>query len=348
MNPLVRVHLRDLAGYVPGEQPVRGDVVKLNTNESPYPPSPKVGEVLRSLEPGKLGRYPDPVASIVRDAVAERHGVAPENVFVGNGSDEVLALLVRLVLDPGDLMAIPDPTYSLYPILAALQNARLETHPLDEAFELPDSLDRTRARLVIVANPNSPTGIGAPRERLSRLADAVPGLVIVDEAYAEFAQADCLPLAVNHERVVVVRTLSKAYGLAGIRVGYAVGAPWVIDRLLATKDSFNVDFVAQRLAAAALGDAAYLGSIVGRIRATRDRVVGRLRALGWVVLPSEANFVLARPRRAAAGAAYHALRDRGIFVRFFDASRVRDYLRISVGTDDEMNRFLEAVEEIDR
>lgn len=348
MNPLVRPHLRDLAGYVPGEQPAGGGIVKLNTNENPYPPSPRVAEALRSVLPASLGRYPDPAAGIVREAVASGRGIGPENVFVGNGSDEVLALLVRLVLDPGDLMATPEPTYSLYPVLAAIQSARLETHPLDDRFELPDSLDRSAARLVIVANPNSPTGIRAPRARLRRLAESVPGLVVIDEAYAEFAQEDCFDLAATHPRVVVVRTLSKAHALAAIRVGYAVGPSWVMDRLLAIKDSYNVDGVAQRLAAAALADRAHLRSAVDRIRATRTRVGAGLKDMGWRMTPSEANFLFARPPRMTAAGAYRALRDRGILVRFFDAPRVRDYLRITIGTDEEMDRFLHAVEEIER
>ncbi len=343
----IRPHLRDLSGYVPGEQPRDPEVVKLNTNENPYPPSPRVQDVLRSFDASTLRLYPDATAEPVRRAVAGRFGTEPDRVFVGNGSDEILALLTRLFLGPGDRLAVLDPSYSLYPVLARIQDASIEPHVLDGNFALPDSIRATDAPLLMIANPNAPTGSAVAPERILEIAESVRGVVVVDEAYAEFAEADCMEIAGEHPRVMVVRTLSKSHGLAGLRLGYAVGPRPLVERLLAVKDSYNVDAIAQAVAVAALEDPSYTSEVIGRIRRTRDRVAAELRRRGFDVVPSEANFLFARPARMSASGLYNALRARRILVRHFDAPRVREYVRITVGTDREMDAFLRAVEEIE-
>jgi histidinol-phosphate aminotransferase len=370
---LLRPCVDAMTPYVPGKQPPAGArVIKLNTNENPYPPSPEVARaVTRELEAGgdRLRRYSDPGATALRRAVADVTGFPVEGILAGNGSDELLALLLRATVDPGAVVAYPEPTYVLYETLAAAQDAVVRTVPFGPDFSLPEELFNLPARVVFVASPNSPSGNAHPARSLERLARGLgDGLLVVDEAYADFASESALELARRLPNVVVTRTLSKSYSLAGLRVGFLFGSPEVVHGLTKIKDSYNLDRLALAAAEAAVIDQAWMRANVARVRATRSRMTDALRALGLDVLPSEANFVLARlgsaerARRAHAGLeargilvryfdrpglddALHAgLEARGILVRYFDRPGLDDALRISVGSDEETTAFLTALE----
>lgn len=337
--PYARTSVDALTPYVPGEQPKGGGIVKLNTNENPYGPSPRVAEALRAASPDDLRLYPDPVSSGLVRQLADLHGCAPEQVFVGNGSDEVLALCARAFAERNGAIGWFDPSYSLYPVLAAIEDIRARPVPLPADFSWTMPADY-RASLFFLTNPNAPTSLLFPKGQVAAFCRAFAGVVLVDEAYVDFAPANCLDLALSLPNTLVARTLSKSYSLAGIRLGYAVGPAPLVGALYKIKDSYNVSRLTQSLAAAALADQAWMRENVRKITATRDRVAQALRARGWTVLPSAANFLFARPAAAPARAVFEALRERRVFVRYFAAPATADYLRITIGTDEQMETLL--------
>ncbi len=341
MKERVCERVRRLAAYVPGEQPREPGLVKLNTNENPYPPSPLAVEAGQRIEPAELRRYPDPLNSEVRRAVAEIHGVAEEQVFAGNGSDEILALCSRAFVEDGGRIGYLEPSYSLYPVLAAIRGVETVPVSLDERFDWNG--DAPDADLFFLTTPHAPTGRCWPVEAVSGFCRRFDGVVVLDEAYAEFAPTDGLALARGRPNVLVVRTLSKAYALAGLRVGYAMGAPELIAALFKIKDSYNLDRFSQRVAAAALRDQAHMRANVAKIRATRERLAGRLREMGFEVHPSETNFLWVRPSGITAVGLLQALRKEGVLVRWFSGARTEAYLRITIGTDAEIDRLLAAL-----
>ena len=331
---LFRPAIEALTGYVPGEQPNQASVVKLNTNESAYPPSPRALEALRAVDADMLRRYPHPAADEFRRSAAAVLDVDPGWILAGNGSDDLLTMLMRAVADPGRAVAYPTPTYVLYRTLAAMQEAPVIEAPFDDAYTLPvDALVRAGAALTIVANPNSPSGTAASPDALETLAARLEGVLVIDEAYVEFADRSALDLVRRSDRVVVLRTLSKSHGLAGLRLGFAVAQPRLLAGLARVKDSYNVDAVAARVGAAAIRDVDYTRDTVARIRDARQRLTASLAALGFRVWPSQANFVLARPPDGGARPLYDGLRSRAILVRYFDEPRLADALRITVGTE---------------
>jgi histidinol-phosphate aminotransferase len=344
----LRKNIEAMAGYVPGEQPAPGDrVIKLNTNENPYPPSPRVVEVLRTLDPERLRRYPDPMANRVRDLVGRLFGVGREWVLCGNGSDELLNLAVRAFVGEGERLVYPVPTYSLYPVLAEIQGAAAVEVPTLDDFAMPvDALKATPARLMILCNPNAPTGVFTPPEVVSDLAAGFDGVLIVDEAYVDFSPTDCMRLVRERPNVMVFRTLSKSYSLAGLRFGYAVGSPELIKGLEKVKDSYNVDAVSIDLALAALADQAWMQTNVEKIRAERSRLAAGLAALGFGVTPSEANFILAAVPGGDGAACYRNLKSRGILVRWWNLPRLADKLRVTVGTPAENDALLAALRDL--
>jgi histidinol-phosphate aminotransferase len=348
---LFRKNVEAMTPYVPGEQPAPGSkVIKLNTNENPYPPSPKVAEAIVSeLSSGgsRLRLYSDPVALDFRKAASEATGFPIERILAGNGSDELLALIVRAVVDPGDVIAYPYPTYVLYETLAEAQGARRLVVEFPRDFSLPRELFGAAAKLVFIASPNSPSGTTYPASQLAALARSVPNaLLVVDEAYADFSDENSLDLARELPNVVVLRTLSKSYSLAGMRLGLLFGAPDVVAGIGKVKDSYNLDRLAVAAGAAALRDGATMRDNVAKIRRTRDLLSRELRSMGFDVLPSSANFVFARlPSAERARATYQALRDRNVLVRYFDRPLLDDGLRITVGTDDEVSTLLAALRE---
>jgi histidinol-phosphate aminotransferase len=348
MTSYLRKTIDAMAGYAPGEQPAPGErVVKLNTNENPYPPSPHVLEALRRVAADRLRRYPDPMANRVRDIVAKMYGVSRENVLCGNGSDELLTLVIRAFVGERQRVAYPVPTYSLYPVLAEIQGAKAVEVPTHEDFSLPvDDLKQTKARVLILCNPNAPTGLFTPIDVIAGIAEQFGGVVVVDEAYVDFSADNAMRLAAARPNVMVLRTLSKSYSLAGLRFGYAVGPAPLIKGLEKVKDSYNVDAVSIDLAAAAMEDQAWMLAGVEKVRSERGRLTARLAAAGFDVTPSEANFVLARVPGGNGQAWYEGLKSRGILVRWWKLPRLADRLRITVGTPEENDALLAAIEEM--
>ena len=338
--------VRELQPYVAGEQPQLSDLVKLNTNESPYPASPRVAAAI-AAEIERLRLYPDPTASRLRTAIAVRYGVRPDEVFVGNGSDEVLAHAFVALLKHEAPLLFPDITYSFYPTYCRLFGIRWREVPLDEAMRVRVDDFRPPCGAIILANPNAPTGIALPLADIERLTAAHPDAVLaIDEAYVDFGGETAVPLVARHPNLLVVQTFSKSRSLAGLRVGFAIGQRPLIEALERVKDSFNsypLDRLAQAGAVAAIEDEAWFALHRDRIVAGRERLAEALRGLGFEVLPSSANFLFARhPTRAGAELAQE-LRQRAIIVRHFARPRIGEYLRITVGTDAECDRLLAAL-----
>jgi len=337
-------HLDALRGYVPGLQPKRTDLVKLNTNECPYPPSPKVIEAIERAARNRLNRYPDPHAREFSQAASETFGVDPEWVVAFNGSDEALMLLVRACCGSEGLVTAPTPTYLLYRVLPEIHGCRFSERAYRADGDLPDDFC-DGAKVSFVANPNSPTGHTVSPRRLLELAKGAKGLLVIDEAYADFAEENCIPLVADCERLVVSRTLSKAYALAGLRFGFVVCQPAVGATLRKMKDSYNCDALSIAGATAAIRDQEWLRENVRRMKATRDRIQRDLPPLGFRVTPSQSNFVWAQ-RDEPVKPIYDALAERGVYVRFLDYGPHGQGLRISVGTDAEVHRFFEELRQV--
>jgi len=342
--------VKKLTAYVPGEQPKSGKVVKLNTNENPYPPSPRCAEVLKSFDLDKLRRYPDPNFSALVAEIARLSGTTPDRVFVGNGSDEILALSARAFVENRESIGSLDPSYSLYKTLAAIRDVKwfgaggLDKTGARGLRERLAQLAESNVSLFLWTNPNAPTGEFAEPTSIAAFAKKFPGVVIVDEAYADFARGNCMSLATapRNKNVIVMRTFSKSYSLAGLRVGYCVGPRDLIAALYKVKDSYNVDAVAQAVALAALKDRAYHRRTVAKVLKTRKSFSRELVRRGWDVIPSESNFVFAKPPKALAPAkaVFERLRSRGVFVRYFPGPLTGDRLRITIGTDEQMKALL--------
>jgi histidinol-phosphate aminotransferase len=332
--------------YTPGFQPKAADVVKLNTNENPYPASPQVMKVLTQIQPEQLRRYPDPLGNVFREAAAELHGVRSENILCCNGGDDLLSIAIRAFCDEKRPLAYPVPTYSLYPVLARLQACETIEIPFTEQLSLPASLADTGAALSIVCNPNAPTGSVVPVEELAALADRLTGVLLIDEAYVDFAQQDCIPLVRNYPNVMVLRSLSKGYSLAGLRFGYAIAPKDLIDGLITVKDSYNVDAVAIALATAAVKDQAYFRQNVEKIKNERAALTGQLRSLGFAVPDSHSNFVFAQVRNGSASRIHEELARQNIFVRYWNVPGLSDKLRISIGTKEQSERLIAGLKTI--
>ncbi len=343
-SSLVLPHVRRLAGYVPGEQPRDRGYIKLNTNENPYPPSPRVLEAIRAAVTGDLRLYPDPFATELRAKAGEVYGFAPEFVMAGNGSDELLSIIFRSCAGAGDRVVYPTPTYSLYETLVAIEGATTVAVPFPEDFRLPvERLGEQGQVLTIVCNPNAPSGTLAPVAAIEGLARSVRGLLVVDEAYVDFASDSALPLVHRHENVLVLRTFSKSFSLCGMRIGLAFGHPDLLAELAKVKDSYNMDRLGLVAAAAALDDLAFMQANAARVRSTRSMLVAGLSELGFDVLPSETNFVLARRPGQNLAPLQEKLKERGVLVRYFGIPELRDALRISVGTPEEVRTLIAAI-----
>jgi len=354
---LVRPLVRGLHAYVPGEQPNIRGLVKLNTNENPYPPSPRVLRAVKAATDGRLRLYPSPTADRLRSALARVHGCAVENIIVGNGSDELLAMAVRCFVEPSEEGAPGpagvqyfSPSYSLYPVLAEIHGARHRGVPLLPDFAIPDPAGLRRggwdfrAPLSLVTTPNAPSGRGYTREVLEGLCMATRGVVILDEAYVDFAEENAMELALRHPHVLVARTFSKSYSLCFQRVGYFVGHATLIGALHKIRDSYNVNGLGQVAAEATLGDLPYYRRNIRRVRATRRRLADQLAARGFQVFPSSTNFLLVEPPGRPAREWLERLRERKVLVRWFSAPGVDRYLRITIGTDAEVDVLLRAVD----
>lgn len=340
----------DLSPYVPGEQPRGERLIKLNTNESPYDPAPGVLAAIAATSGSSLKRYPDPQSTALRSAFARREGLSAEQVFLGNGSDEVLAHAFQGLLKHDRPLAFPDISYSFYPVWSALYEVKYELVPLTEDFRIDVRSFPAQCGAIILPNPNAPTGVLLGLDDVRYLLQAHPdAVVVIDEAYIDFGGESATRLVPEYDNLLVIQTASKSRSLAGLRVGVAFGQQDLIEGLVRVKDSFNsypMDVVAQRATLASLEDETWFRECCDRVMETRDRTRVRLSELGFEVLPSAANFLFTRHPKMAAEAIFNALRERQIIVRFFNKPRINEFLRISIGTDAEMDTLVGALEEI--
>jgi histidinol-phosphate aminotransferase len=341
-----RENIEKARGYEPGFQPKQGDVIKLNTNENPYLPSPRAMEVLTGIKAEQLRRYPDPLAGAFRQAAAEVNGVKPENIMCCNGGDELLSIALRAFCDSKRAVAYPVPTYTLYSVLAQLQDCRTIEVPFDGEFNLPVKLVKSKAALTIICNPNAPSGSFINVGELACLADEISGALLIDEAYVDFAEQNGASLIKEQENVIILRSMSKGYSLAGLRFGYAIAHPDLIAGLMKLKDSYNVDAIAIAAATAAIKDQEYFRKNVEKVKKSRELLSAQLRALKFGVPKSFANFVLAESRTKKASEIYDRLVQRNIYVRHFNQPGLENKLRITVGADEQNDRLVLALKEI--
>jgi len=343
----MRENIFKMAGYVPGFQPPdEKQWIKLNTNENPYPPSPQVLQAIRSATGAELRKYPDAPSRAGREAAATVYGYPIDWVIMANGSDELLNNLIRACVGEGEEVAYLHPSYSYYATLAEIQGARIKTFALLENGEIKDFPEQYTGRLFFLTNPNAPLGLRWGIEEVAALADRCTGLLVVDEAYADFAEGNCLELVRQKPNVVVTRTLSKSYSLAGMRLGLAIARPEIITALDKIRDHYNLDRLAQSAVAAALSDQDYFQGCVERICATREWFAAEIRKLGYQVIPSSANYLFAAPPDRDGQRVYAALFERKILVRYFSDPVLSHGLRISIGTREEMEKTLSAMAEI--
>jgi histidinol-phosphate aminotransferase len=366
---LIRPLLAQLEPYVPGEQPKIKGLIKLNTNENPYPPAPQVLEAVCSAVDGRLRLYPPPTADRLREKLARLHQCTIDNIIVGNGSDELLALATRCFVEPAPVdprgqlrlnakcsantIQILSPSYSLYPVLAASHGAYLNDVGLHEDFSLPSVTELRRhlpwdfnAALTFITTPNAPSGRGYTVAELETLCRAQKGVVVLDEAYVDFAAANAMNLALKYPRVLVARTFSKAYSLCFQRVGYFVGPAALVGAMHKIRDSYNVNGLGQIAAEVTLSHLPYYRANFKRVIATRERLIRELSGLGFAVFPSQTNFILVRPPGRPAEAWAEALRSHKVLVRWFSRPKVRDYLRISIGSDDQADVLIRSARTI--
>lgn len=342
-----RPEIVSMAPYKPGEQPGASKVIKLNTNESPYPPSGKVLEAIQAAST-RLERYPDPLATSFRRVAAEVLGVTPDHILCGNGSDDILTILTRAFVGHGEKLRLPFPSYILYRTLAQLQGASFEEIPFDRDFQLTRAFyaHDPKLKLVFLPNPNSPSGTLIAPEAILELAEQLDCPVVVDEAYVDFAPSHCVPLIARDPRILVTRTLSKSYALAGLRFGYLVAHPSIIEVLRKVKDSYNTDAISIAAATAAVADQSWLVENVRKIQSTRARMVIALEQLGFHVIPSHANFVWCTRQDRPVMPLYEQLKSNGILVRYMNYAPWGDGLRISVGTDGEIDAMLAIMKQL--
>ena len=342
-------NIRRVTPYTPGEQPKKEKIIKLNTNENPYPPAPGVETALRNMNMDLLRRYPDPAASDLVEAIAADQGLKPEQVFVGVGSDDVLAMCFLTFFNGGKPILFPDITYSFYDVWADVFRIPYETQPLDDDFDIrPEDYYRENGG-VIFPNPNAPTGVECSQETIEDiLRHNQDVIVIVDEAYVDFGARSAVPLLNQYENLIVVQTYSKSRSLAGMRIGYAMASPLLIQYLNDVKYSFNsytMDQTSLAAGVASLRDRDYFEETIQKIVATRERTKKRLRELGFSFRDSKSNFIFATHQTCPAKELFEALRRRDIYVRYFEKPRIDNYLRITIGTDEEMDEFLVFLEE---
>ena len=353
----VRPNIDAMSGYVWGEQPEDAQTIKLNTNENPYPPSPRVDAALQELTGKSLRRYPQPTALPLRQALAAEHQLTPDHFVLTNGGDEALRLALTTFVEPGAGFGMADPSYSLYEVLASIHDAPVCRVTLEESWLPPPDfatrMNDAGVQLTCVVNPHAPSGTLQSTAQLSDLAEALDGVLLIDEAYVDFVDPklgyNALPLLAHHDNVLILRTFSKGYGLAGLRLGYLIGSPALLSPVMwKTRDSYNIDHVSQVLGEAAFTDQPYAAETWARVRAERARLSTALSDRNIPTHASQANFVLADFSNATrdAGAVYEGLKSQHILVRHFDTDRLRQYLRISIGTPEENALLLNALDEL--
>ena len=346
MKSYFRPEIDAMAGYVPGEQPRMLNLVKLNTNENPYPPTPNIQNALAKIDIARLRRYPDPVAKELREEAAKLNNTTSDCVIFGNGSDDILTMIFRAFSSPELSVATLYPSYSLYGELAAMQGAKVISIPLvGNNFALPEDIltQAKEANILLIVRPNAPTGTLFPKEDICHICENFDGIVVIDEAYADFAKDNCMDLPKIYNNVIVLRTFSKSYALAGIRLGYAVANPEIITGLMKLKDSYNVDMITQIIGLAALKDQEYFKARLEDVKTSRATLKAQLENLGFEIPDSESNFLFAAPPDRDGKKAFEVLREAEIIVRYFDKPVTKDYIRITIGTPEENNRLVEVL-----
>ncbi|HBM17391.1 MAG TPA: histidinol-phosphate transaminase [Lentisphaeria bacterium] len=354
MSIYIRKNIRDIDGYTPGEQPREKNLIKLNTNENPYPPSPKAMEFLKGFNSEKLRLYPDPMADNLRKTIAELHGFHIDNIIAGNGSDDILNIAIRTFLNEDEKIVCFDPSYSLYPILARLQNANTHSIDLSEDFSLPENFltsgldklsEQRKLKLFLIANPNAPTGNAFLIKDIEVICSKFKGIVLVDEAYADFAEDNAMRLLEKFDNLIISRTLSKSYSMAGVRLGWAVSNKSIIREMIKVKDSYNVNMISQFLAIEALKDRQYFAETVSRIKKARSILVHELVKLDFKIIPSQANFLFVSPPEGNGNDLFLFLRTKNIIVRYFPAPKTKAFIRITIGREEDMQELLNCCRE---
>lgn len=348
MTDYFRSNINAMAAYVPGEQPKPGSpIIKLNSNENPYPPSPSVLSVLENFDLELLRRYPNPYGEEFRQAASKTLGVNSDWIIVGNGSDELLNAVMRACVEPGRKVVYPTPTYVLYSTLTQMQAAELVEIPYGENYEFPlEELIATNGAVTFIATPNSPSGHVVAIDDLQKLASKLSGVLIIDEAYVDFAEESALSLVKEFENVISIRTLSKGYSLAGVRLGFGIANPKLLSGLYKVKDSYNIDAIACKIGAAAISDQAYKNECVAKVKASRAKLATELQKLGFRVWDSQTNFILAQPPSGNAEYIYQKLKEKGILIRYFKQPKIDDKLRITVGTDEQNHILVAAIKTV--
>jgi len=328
-----------MSGYTPGEQPKVMDLLKLNTNENPYPPCPAV---MDGLDAERLRLYPDPTADKLRDAIAEVYGYKRENIIVSNGSDDMLTIAFRAFTDAQKKVAFLDPTYSLYPILADLQGCQCIKIPLNDDFSIKDDLlkNAAPANMLILARPNAPTGNCIAIKDMRKICSEFDGIVLIDEAYADFSVDNCIDFVREFPNVIVSRTVSKSYSLAGLRLGFAIASTEIISGMMKVKDSYNVNMLTQYLAEIAIRDQEYLNETIAKIKASRTKLSSDLKTMGFKVVDSQSNFIFASPPDGDAEKLFKSLREENIIVRYFPGEKTAKYIRITIGTEEQLEKLV--------
>ncbi len=344
MDNLWKKNLRDIEPYVPGEQSKDKDIVKINANENPYPPSPMAIKAMQEFNTDKLRFYPPANATSLKEAIAKHYGVEAENVFLGNGSDDVLALAFMAFFNSDKPIAYPDITYSFYPVWCRLLNIDYVNYPLDDNFRINIEDYKESNGGVVIPNPNAPTSLGEGLDFVEKLMDYnQDSVVIIDEAYCDFGGTSSVPLINKYENLLIAGTFSKSRSLAGMRIGFAIGSKTLINTLEAVKNSYNsytIDSLSIAMGTASMEDENYFNETIAKVIATRTRVTNELRSLGFEVLDSQANFIMATHNDHNMKDYFEYLKSKKVFIRYFSLPRIDKYVRISIGTDDEMNRFL--------
>jgi len=338
-----RKNIEEMEGYQPGEQPRGEGFIKLNTNENPYPVPEAVASAIEN-ELARLRLYPSPLADALREKAAEVYGLKPSQILAGNGSDELLTIVMRSFVGEGESIYYPEPTYILYETLAKIQNARPRPCRFDRDFNLPEEIFGNPGKVTFLSNPNSPSGTMTLRDKVAELAASLEGILVIDEAYVDFADSNCLDLVGKIENVIILRSFSKSFSLAGARIGLAFADEKIIEGMTKVKDSYNIGSMPVAAAVAALENIDYFKENIERIKATRKRLRGALEEMGFEVLPSQANFLMARHKNAEK--VYEKLKERKILIRYFPREDLKDSIRITVGSDKEIDALLAALKEI--
>ncbi|MCD6460458.1 histidinol-phosphate transaminase [bacterium] len=346
MNNFFRKNVIDMQGYVPGKQLNDLDIIKLNTNENPYPPPENVISALKNAIESKLNLYPDPLAVDLRKKIAMLYNLDPSQIIAGNGSDEILSIIFRSFVDPKDKVVLFNPTYTLYYTLANSVDADIISYNLDSNFDIPEEIFSVKCKICFIPNPNAPTGNFFDKKKLSRLADSIGGILVIDEAYADFAEDNCLGLLKKHGNIIITRTFSKSFSLAGMRIGYGLSSPEIIKGLMKIKDSYNLNRLSIVAGEAILNNITQIHRRIDLIKKLRDKSAQEFRSLGFTVLDSQTNFLFVKPSKISAEELYKKLYCRKILVRFFDQERVNEFLRITVGTEEQMKILLNAIKKI--